>query len=210
MILALSAFAFNAQAADLFKKDLSDASCKKPVWSFNSEGVLSSTVDEILWTANEYENFELNLEFAVTKEGNGGIIVYAKDKDKWIPDSIEIQIGDYKYWEEKFGTLGTSGAIFGFQAPKKDVSKPLGEWNKLKLICEGKSIKLWINDELVNDFDMSKFTDAKKNPDGSEPFKWLQNTPRAQVPTKGFIGFQGHHGKGDTMYRNLDIKPIKK
>ena len=62
-----------AGAKDLFKKDLSNAHCKEPVWSFNENGELSSTKDVILWTNDEYENFELSLEFKVTKEGNGSL-----------------------------------------------------------------------------------------------------------------------------------------
>lgn len=197
-----------AESADLFNKDLSNAECKKPVWSFGEDGALGSTVDEILWTKDDYENFELELEYKVTPEGNGGIIVYSTNTDNWIPDSIEVQIGDYDYWLEKFGPNGTDGAIFGFQGVKKRFSKPLGEWNTLRMVCRGKSIKVYINGELANDFDMTKFTDSKKNPDGTVPFKWLQNTPRSEVATKGRIGFQGHHGKGDAFYRNLKIKKL--
>ncbi len=206
---ALTTNAFAAESKDLFKKDLSDSTCKKPVWSFDDKGVLMSTVDEILWTQAEYENFVLDLEFAVTKTGNGGVIVYSTNKDNWIPDSIEIQIADNEYWLKQSGPLSTCCAIFGFQAPSRDATKPVGEWNKLQITCKGKSIKVVLNGELINDFDMTKFTDSKKNPDGTVPFKWLQNTPRSEVPTKGFIGFQGHHGNGDAMYRNIKITPIK-
>ena len=205
-LMAAAALVFTACAKqeDLFKKDLSNSTCKAPVWSFNENGELSSTKDEILWTKDDYENFVLELEFKVTKTGNGGIIVYSTNTDNWIPDSIEIQIADNEHWV-KSGVLSTCGAIFGLQPPSKDVTKPVGEWNKLKAVCKGKSIKVYINGELINDFDMSKFTDAKKNPDGSVPYPWLQHTPRAQVPTKGKIGFQGHHGKGDAIYRNIKI-----
>ena len=198
-------FSACAKEQALFKKDLSNAECKKPVWSFNSEGVLGSTVDEILWTKAEYENFELDLEFMVTKAGNGGIIVYSNNTDNWIPDSIEIQICDYDYWNGKFGANGTCGALFGFQGVKKNYTKEVGQWNKLKLICKGQSIKVYINGELANDIDLSKFVQADKNPDGTVPFKWLQHAPRAKVATKGRIGFQGHHGSGDTFYRNIRI-----
>lgn len=205
----LLAFTLCAKEQNLFEKDLSNATCKKPVWSFNEQGELSSTVDEILWTKAEYENFELDLEFKFTKAGNGGVIVYNTEED-WIPTSIEVQIGDYDYWVKRFGARGTCGAIFGFQGVEKDFTKGIDTWNKLKLICKGKSIKVYINGELANDFDMSKFTDKDKNPDGTQPFSWLRAKPRAEVATKGRIGFQGHHGSGDTYYRNLTIKPLDK
>ncbi|MBO5782430.1 MAG: hypothetical protein J6R08_08265, partial [Opitutales bacterium] len=59
-VVALS-LSLGAGAKDLFKKDLSNAHCKEPVWSFNEKGELSSTKDQILWTNDEYENFELTL-----------------------------------------------------------------------------------------------------------------------------------------------------
>ena len=198
-----------AGAKDLFKKDLSNAHCKESVWSFNEKGELSSTKDQILWTNDEYENFELTLDFKVTKAGNGGIIIYSKNNDNWIPESIEIQIADYDYWLGKFGPKGTCGAVFGFQGVDKNYTKPLNEWNTLKLVCRGQSVKVYINGELANDFDMSKFTDKDKNPDGSQPFAWLRAKARAEVPTVGNIGFQGLHGTGNTFYRNIKIKPIK-
>ena len=73
-----------------------------------------------------------------------------------------------------------------------------------------KSVKVYINGELANDFDMSKFTDKDKNPDGSQPFASLRAKARAEVPTVGKIGFQGLHGTGNTFYRNIKIKPVKK
>jgi Domain of Unknown Function (DUF1080) len=29
--------------------------------------------------------------------------------------------------------------------------KPLGEWNKMKIICKGNTVKVWVNDILVNE-----------------------------------------------------------
>ena len=207
-MMALLISAGTVMAKDLFEKDLSNAHCKQPLWSFSADGVLGSTEDQILWTNAEYENFELTLEFRVTEGGNGGIILYSNNTDNWIPDSIEVQISDYEYWLKKFGDMGTCGAFFGFKGPTENASKPLNEWNDLKIQAQGKIIKVFINGKLVNEFDMSKYTDAKKTPDGRDIFKWLQATPRAELPTKGKIGFQGKHGTGDTNYRNLKIKSL--
>ena len=29
--------------------------------------------------------------------------------------------------------------------------KPLSEWNKMKIICKGNTVKVWVNDIFVND-----------------------------------------------------------
>ena len=57
----------------------------------------------------------------------------------------------------------------------------------------------------VLDADLSKWTDAKKNPDGTDIPKWLSR-PWADLPTKGKIGFQGMHGKSRPFFRNIRIR----
>src|SRR6185369_1037952 len=44
------------------------------------------------------------------------------------------------------------------------------EWNHFTVTCEGQKITVVLNGETVNECDMSRFTDAKKNPG------WLATT----------------------------------
>jgi hypothetical protein len=55
--------------------------------------------------------------------------------------------------------------------------------------------------------DMSLWTSAKKNPDGSDIPEWL-STPFSELATKGYIGLQGKHAGAKTFYRNLKIKSL--
>jgi hypothetical protein len=66
-----------------------------------------------------------------------------------------------------------------------------------------------LNGEMVTEMDMSKWTSAKKNPDGSKIPGWL-NKPKAELPLKGRIGFQGKHAGAPIYFRNLKIKELKK
>ncbi|HIA63125.1 MAG TPA: DUF1080 domain-containing protein, partial [Planctomycetaceae bacterium] len=59
----------------LFAPDLSDAVFPSGVWSF-TDGVLTVTQDECIWTEKEYDNFVLDLEFKTAKGTNSGVIVY--------------------------------------------------------------------------------------------------------------------------------------
>src|SRR6476619_8515957 len=87
--------------------------------------------------------------------------------------------------------LAMRGHIWASGSNKHVVKKP-GEWNHYTITCKGKKIWVVLNGELVNECDMSLFTSATKNPDGSDIPAWLSNT-MASLPLHGHIGFQGTH-----------------
>jgi hypothetical protein len=64
-----------------------------------------------------------------------------------------------------------------------------------------------LNGEMVTEMNMNLWTSAEKNPDGSEIPSWL-STPFSELPTKGYIGFQGKHGDAQIYFRNIKIKEI--
>ncbi|MCX7426603.1 MAG: DUF1080 domain-containing protein [Planctomycetia bacterium] len=193
---------------DLFAADLSNAIAPKGVWTFD-DGVLTATEDQCLWTKKDYENFVIDLEFKNAEGTNSGVIVYASDVKEWIPHSVEIQIADD--FSEKWSTKPRTwqcAAIFGHLAATKSVVKRAGEWNRMTITCKGKMIYVMLNGELVTEMDMSKWTSAKTNPDGSEIPSWL-STPFAELPTKGRIGLQGKHAGAPIFFRNVKIKELK-
>lgn len=193
---------------DLLKEDLSNAEYPEKVWSFK-DGVLTATKDQNLWTEKEYDNFILDLEFKTAEGTNSGVIVYCSNTKKWIPNSVEIQIADdySKKWSSKPKTWHCA-AIFGHLAPEKSMVKKPGKWNHYTITCVDKMIYVMLNGEMVTEMDMSKWTSAKKNPDGSRIPPWLSK-PKAELPTKGKIGFQGKHAGAPIYFRNIKIKELK-
>jgi hypothetical protein len=192
---------------NLFATDLSDSVRPEGVWSV-TDGVLTASEDQCLWTAKEYENFVVDLEFKTADGTNSGVIVYASDLKNWIPHSVEIQIAD-DYAKKRAKSPGTwqCAAIFGHLAPKKSAVKKPGEWNRMTITCKGPMIDVLLNGEQVTEMDMTKWTSAKTNPDGSPIPTWL-STPYAQLPTKGHIGLQGKHHGALVYFRNLKIKTL--
>ncbi len=195
--------------APLFAADLSNASYPKGVWSATN-GELTATEDKAIWTNKEYQNYILDLEFKTAPGTNSGVIVYATDTANWIPNSVEIQIADdYADQWAKASPTWQCGAIFGrLAANKQKVVKRPGEWNHYTITCQGKNIQVVLNGQQVTDMDMSKWTSAKTNPDGSEIPSWLSK-PLAELPTKGYIGFQGKHAGAPIWFRNIKIKEFK-
>jgi len=206
--LPLSAHPDSGSWDDLFLPDLSNAIYPDSVWSFEN-GEFTATEDQFLWTKKDYNNFILDLEFKNADGTNSGVVVYCSDLSDWIPNSVEIQIADD--YNEKWANSPKSwqcGAMFGRQPATKSMVKKPGEWNKYTITCKDNMIYVLLNGENVNEIDLTKFTDAETNPNGTKAPSWLSKAP-ASLPTKGKIGFQGKHAGAPVYFRNIKIKELK-
>ena len=68
---------------------------------------------------------------------------------------------------------------------------------------------IWVvlNGELVNTCDMSVYTSAQNNPDGTKAPEWLSN-PMATLPLHGHIGLQGKHAGAPIYFRRIFIREL--
>ncbi|HWH72433.1 MAG TPA: DUF1080 domain-containing protein [Candidatus Sulfotelmatobacter sp.] len=192
----------------LFKPDLANAVFPKGVWTIEN-GVMTASEDQAIWSDKDYANFILDLEFKTAEGANSGVVIYASDIQDWIPNSLEIQILDDhspkwaqapKNWQ--------CGAAFGHQPPTKGVVKKPGEWNRMTLLCQGPKIVVVLNGERINEIDLTRFTSATKNPDGTEVPAWLTKRSLASLATKGRIGLQGKHAGAPIFFRNVRIQAL--
>ena len=187
----------------LFSKALDNAVFEKGIWYYDDDGNLTATEDKIIWTADDYENFTVDLEYRCGPKANSGVFIYCSDIKNSTPNSIEIQI---QQDNANANPTWRNGGLFGHLAPKVDNVKPAGEWNRMTITAKGQHIVVIVNGETTVDTDVSKWTSAKTNPDGTEIPPWLSR-PMAELPTKGRIGFQGKHGGAPIFFRNMRIKP---
>ncbi len=131
------------------------------VWSVK-DGVLSCTGNPVgyLVTEKEYESFELTLEwrFDPTKgAGNSGVLLRVQQPDKVWPKSIEAQLhsenaGDI--WNiDNFPMKTEASRTEGRRTKKAEKcnEKPLGEWNRYRIVLDGGHLKLFVNDVLQNE-----------------------------------------------------------
>ena len=197
----------SADWESLFTEDLSNAVYPKGVWSV-TDGVLTATEDQCIWTKKKYDDFVLDLEFKNAPGTNSGVFVHCSSIKDFIPNSVEIQIADdfAEKWAKSPKTWQCA-AIFGHQAPTKSAVKRAGEWNRMTITCKGTKIGVVLNGEKVTEIDMKDWKSAKKNPDGSDIPPWLSK-PMADLPTRGHVGLQGKHAGAPIYFRNLKIKTI--
>lgn len=125
-----------------------------------------------LITDEVYENYRLNITYRFVGEpGNCGILVHASTPRAlydMFPKSIEVQMmhenaGDF--WcivedievpdmETRRGPKKNWGITEGKERRIVNLTdgseNPPGEWNNMVIECRGNSIKVWVNDDLVN------------------------------------------------------------
>lgn len=192
----------------LFNLDLDNTVHTKGVWFINDKGDLTANKDESIWTDCDYENFTLDLEYMCDPAANSGVLIYCSDLMNWIPSTVEVQILDDNnpHWAKE-QPFAKNGGLYGHLAPKVNNVKPAGEWNRMTITAQGKKIKVIVNEEVTVDTDISAWTSAKKNPDGTDIPPWL-STPWAEIPTKGRIGLQGKHGNAAIYFRNVRIQEL--
>jgi hypothetical protein len=124
-------------------------------------------------TDKVYENFELEVQYRFAgKPGNCGVLVFCSTPRilyKMFPKSIECQLmhtnaGDF--WcigedivtpdmEARRGKKEDWGVVEGKERRVKNLTdnseKPVGEWNTMKVRCDGNKITVWVNGDLVNE-----------------------------------------------------------
>jgi len=144
-------------------------------------------------TEAEYSDFELRLEYRISRDGNSGVFFRAAADDP-VYKGMEIQIRDD---EGKPPNNHRTGALYDVIEPSDNMSRPTGEWNSLLLMCDGPNIKVRINGKTVINDTLDRFTEPV-----GEKFK----TPYKDMPRRGHIGLQNHGD--DVWYRDVRIREI--
>ena len=158
--------------------------------------------EDYLWTKDTYGDFVLELEFK-TCEGscNSGVFLRTADRSDPVYTGIEMQVSNSQGRAVSRG--GTAGAIYDCCAPTKNTVLPPGQWNRCRVICQGPKISVEMNDQLILEMDLDRWTETGRNPDGTTN-KFTR--PLKEFARTGYVGFQDH-GR-PVWYRNVRIKRL--
>jgi hypothetical protein len=158
--------------------------------------------DDIV-TLDQYDNFELKLQWRVGKGNNSGIL-YRCTEDavtSW-HTAPEMQVLDNTGWHDK-NRFHQAGALYDLYAASKDVVREHGKWNEVKIVANGNHVEHWLNGEKVVEYEWN--SDDWKQRVAKSKFKDLPTFAKA---AKGHICLQDHSGKVE--YRDIKIRPLKK
>ena len=175
-----------------------------PAWE-EKDGVISFDPDRgeggDIVTDEEYENFELSLEWKIQDCGNSGIfwnIVESPDYPyPWLTGP-EMQVLDNKCHPDAKIKTHRAGDLYDMISTSVENVKPAGEWNSIKIRSNNSDVTFWQNGEEVVHFRMhdDNWTEMIQN----SKFKSM---PAFGQSKKGRIGLQDHSDK--VWFRNINI-----
>jgi hypothetical protein len=146
------------------------------------EGILyTDGGGENLCTEQEFENFELLVDFKIEPEGDSGV---------YLRGSPQVQI-----WDPKLYEIGSGGLYNNENHPSKPLEtadRRIGEWNTLRIEMIEDKVTVWLNDRLVVDNTV------------------LENYWESELPiySSGSIELQSH--TTPLYFRNISIKRLPK
>jgi hypothetical protein len=183
------------------------------VLTFKTEQILEQDYDykgnrDIMYGEEEFENFELYLEWKIPKGGNSGIYYHIKEgyggfadmapEYQLLDDENYAEIHDYelKDWQ-------LTAADYAMHVPDttQKVLYPPGQWNSSRIIFTSNNVEHWLNDKKVLSFIPWTEQWYEKRNSG----KW-DNFPDYGKYKKVYIGLQDHGS--NLWFRNIKIKKL--
>ncbi len=155
----------------------------KDNWSVRDGMIWFTGKGDNLCSVKEYGDFELYLDWRITKDGDSGI---------YLRGSPQVQIWDTSRTEA--GAQVGSGGLYNNEknpsAPLKVADNPVGEWNTFRILMTGEKVSVWLNGELVTDNVV------------------LENYWNREIPIseKGAVELQAHGT--DLTFRDIYIREI--
>ena len=150
-------------------------------WKVENSVLKNAKKGADLVTNQKFKDFKLHLEFKIPKNSNSGVYLRGR---------YEVQIED-NYGEEPGNRL--AGGVYGFITPKKNMIKPVGQWNYFDITLVGRNLTIVFNEEkIIDNEEIPGITGGAINSRETEA---------------GPIMLQGDHGVIE--YRNILLTPAK-
>ncbi|WBL26711.1 3-keto-disaccharide hydrolase [Zunongwangia sp. HGR-M22] len=161
---------------------------------------------DIVFASKEFDNFELQLEWKLSKGGNSGIFYHILEADAYKAPyytAPEYQIIDQVGFPQKLEPWQSIGADYAMYNPKfeeKDLKKT-GEWNTSTIRFTANEVTYWLNGKKTLSFRPWTEDWKRRKSEG----KW-KNYPHYGQSKTGLIGLQDHGS--EIWFRNIRIKEL--
>ncbi len=137
------------------------------------------------------DNFELRFQWKVAPGSNSGVY--------YRPGQYEYQILDNAKHADGKNPRTSAASLYFCIAPSHDATRPVGQWNEGRIVCQGTVIQHWLNGEKVIDFD---YTDPKYQQDVER-----LRQRGAKLADRGAYLFLQDHGD-PVWYRGLKMREL--
>ncbi len=115
------------------------------IWSFKNEELIGREGDGFLVSKRTYREFELSVDFWISKDTNSGIFILCQDRASINPESCyELNI-----WDNHPNQEARTGSIVGRLMPPLAEVTTEGRWNTYQVIIRDSTITVKVNDILT-------------------------------------------------------------
>jgi hypothetical protein len=158
-------------------------------------------------TNDVYENFELHLEWKISKGGNSGIIFDVQENPKYDATYLtgpEMQVLDNKDASDNKKQNHLAGCLYDMSGDSTvSKPKPVGEWNEVRLIQNKGHLIFWLNG--IKTYEGQMGSEEWNSMVAHSKFNNKVFSDFAKV-AKGKIALQQHPGSSE--WRNIKIRPL--
>jgi len=172
--------------------------------TFKKDGYQSSGGGDII-TKDEFENFELSLDWKIEPCGNSGVIFnvveYPKYTETW-RTGPEMQVLDNACHPDAKIVKHRAGNLYDLIESKTVVVRAAGEWNNSRIVLNKGHLELWLNDNKQVETEM--FTPEWEAMIKGSKFKDMPDFGKAR---KGHLALQDHGNQ--VWFRNIKIRVLK-
>ena len=155
-------------------------------------------------TDEEFENYHLQLDWKISKNGNSGIVFNIhEDKSLQYPwyTGMEMQILDNEGHPDGKIIKHRAGDLYDLIKSSSEPVKPVGEWNHVEIKCLNGQLDLYLNG--VNIVSTMMWGDSWKQLIANSKFKAMEGFGMYK---KGRIGLQDHGN--EVQFKNIKIKKL--
>lgn len=175
-----------------------------PQWIVKDGAMVKTKGGGDIITREQYENFDLKLEWKIAEAGNSGIFILANETAadrKIYSRAPEIQLLDNERHADNKPASHRSGSLYDMIAAPAQSQKPAGEWNTLRILFSNRHLQVWQNGVVAVDVKLG--SEAWNKALQASKFK---NWKGFAESLTGHIGIQEHGA--DVSLRNIKIKKL--
>jgi hypothetical protein len=150
-------------------------------------------------TKEQFDAFEFTVDYKISEGGNSGLMFHVLETEKtpWMTGP-EIQIQDNVHGHDP----QKAGWLYQLYKAEADATKPVGEWNTLRVLITPEKSSVWMNG--VHYYDFVKGSGEWNDLVAASKFSAFPNFGK---PTKGHICLQDH---GNVVsFRNIKVREVK-
>ena len=153
-----------------------------------------------LITREQYGDFELTMEWKISPKGNSGVMYRVSEGDgPTYFTGPEMQVLDNAVAGGDL--MHSAGADYALHAPSEDNTRPVGEWNEVRMVVDGPHVEYWLNGVQQCSYELWS-EDWNARVAASKFKEW----PGFGMNKRGHIALQDHGNP--VWYRNIHIRSL--